>query len=280
MKTYLNKLQDISWSKLDRAGPFVLSLLILIFCWKLAALFWWVVAPPQGIQFERVMLGSQQPQVPNISSFSLFYEPGQSAAANTSAESLNIELQGVVIGYPSRYSSAVIKVDQIAERYRVGETIANSSFQLAEVYWDRVILRQPNGTSREVQFKGIENGLNQPIVPPADPATSAAPSPSPANSSQSALGQAIQKIQEDREQYLQEMGVSSTGNGYEVTSRTPAALRSKLGLRPGDRIMSLNGQPVGQGQSDIQLLEQARREGQVKIEIKRGDQVMTIQQSF
>jgi len=280
MKTYLNKLQDIFWSKLDRAGPFVLALLILIFCWKLAALFWWVVAPPQGIQFERVMLGSQQPQVPNISSFSLFYEPGQSAAVNTSAESLNIELQGVVIGYPSRYSSAVIKVDQIAERYRVGETITNSSFQLAEVYWDRVILRQPNGTSREVQFKGIENGLNQPIAPPADSATSAAPSPSPANSSQSALGQAIQKIQEDREQYLQEMGVSSTGNGYEVTSRTPAALRSKLGLRPGDRIMSLNGQPVGQGQSDIQLLEQARREGQVKIEIKRGDQVMTIQQSF
>ena len=63
MKTYLNKLQDISWSKLDRAGPFVLALLILIFCWKLAALFWWVAAPPQGIQFERVMLGSQQPQI-------------------------------------------------------------------------------------------------------------------------------------------------------------------------------------------------------------------------
>ncbi len=27
-------------------------------------------------------------------------------------------------------------------------------------------------------------------------------------------------------------------------------------------------------------LEQARREGQVKLEIKRGDQVMTIQQNF
>ncbi len=36
--------------------------------------------------------------------------------------------------------------------------------------------------------------------------------------------------------------------------------------------MSLNGQNVGQGQNDAQLLEQARREGQVKLEIKRGDQ--------
>ena len=30
----------------------------------------------------------------------------------------------------------------------------------------------------------------------------------------------------------------------------------------------------------MQLLEQVRREGHAKIEIKRGDQVMTIQQSF
>src|SRR5690606_31553770 len=97
---------------------------------------------------------------------------------------------------------------------------------------------------------------------------------------QNALGQAVQKIQEDRDQYLKDMGVNAASGGYEVTARTPAALRSKLGLQPGDRIMSLNGQAVGQGQSDAQLLEQARREGQVKIEIKRGDQVMTIQQNF
>ncbi len=40
------------------------------------------------------------------------------------------------------------------------------------------------------------------------------------------------------------------------------------------------GKTSGTGQSDAQLLEQARREGQVKLEIKRGDQVMTIQQNF
>jgi hypothetical protein len=31
--------------------------------------FWLVVAPPQPMQFDRVELGSQQAQVPNISSF-------------------------------------------------------------------------------------------------------------------------------------------------------------------------------------------------------------------
>jgi len=44
--------------------------------------------------------------------------------------------------------------------------------------------------------------------------------------------------------------------------------------------LSLNGQTLSQGQTEAQLLEQARREGQVKLEIKRGDQVMTIQQDL
>ena len=97
-----------------------------------------------------------------------------------------------------------------------------------------------------------------------------------------AIGQAVQRIQEDREQYLKTWVLKpNTGNGCKVTTRTPAALKgNKLGLQAGDRILSLNGQSVGQGQNDAQLLEQARREGQVRLEIKRGDQVMTIQQNF
>ena len=88
-------------------------------------------------------------------------------------------------------------------------------------------------------------------------------------------------MQQNRDQFLADMGVgSATGEGYEVTSKTPAALRNTLGLQPGDRILSLNGQNVGQGQNDAQLLEQAKQAGQVKLEIKRGDQVMTIQQNF
>lgn len=196
---------------------------------------------------------------------------------------MNLELQGVMVGYPNRFSSAVIKVDNIAERYRVGETIGSTSYQLAEVYWDHVVLRQGNGSTRELEFKGLPNGLYQPMTPDASqqqPTTPSQPA-APVNTTQQALGQAIQQMQGNREQYLKDMGVSgNSSEGYEVTERTPTALRNKLGLRPGDRIVSLNGQTVGQGQTDVQLLEQARRAGQVKIEIKRGDQVMTIQQNF
>jgi len=278
MNEWVEKIQQLNWKQADRAAPILLILLILYLCWKLASIFWLLVAPPQVMQVEPIALGSQQAQVPNIAAFALFQEVGGTAAD----ESANLLLQGVMVGYPSQFSSAVIKMNEVADRYRVGENIANTSYQLAEVYWDRVLLRQNNGTTRELKFKGIENGLDQSIVQPVANASSSnnQVTPMPQSQEQNALGQAVQKIQQDREQYLKDMGVNAGGEGYEVTSRTPTALRSKLGLQPGDRIMSLNGQAVGQGQSDAQLLEQARREGQVKIEIKRGDQVMTIQQDF
>ena len=280
MNEWVEKIQQLNWKQADRAAPILLVLLILYLCWKLASIFWLLVAPPQVMQVEPIALGSQQAQVPNIAAFALFQEVGGTTAAD---ESANLLLQGVMVGYPSQFSSAVIKMNEVADRYRVGENIANTSYQLAEVYWDRVLLRQNNGTIRELKFKGIENGLDQSIVQPVANASSSSNNQAtqmPQSQEQNALGQAVQKIQQDREQYLKDMGVNAGGEGYEVTSRTPTALRSKLGLQPGDRIMSLNGQAVGQGQSDAQLLEQARREGQVKIEIKRGDQVMTIQQDF
>ncbi len=283
MTVSLNDLKNIELKQIDRAAPVVLLLLILYLCWKLAALFWLLIAPPQAMQLDRVELGSQQAQIPNIGAFSLFQEVGQSVGA---IETTNIILQGVVVASPSYNSSAVLKINDQVDRYRVGEMLANSGFELAEVYWDRVILRRSTGATQEVLFKGLENGLNQPIVPetsassssmPAMPSNSGMPEqPSPQNE----IGRAIQQMQENKDQYLQNMGVSAADGSYEVTSRTPAALRNRLGLRPGDRILSLNGQTLSQGQTEAQLLEQARREGQVKLEIKRGDQVMTIQQDL
>ena len=269
----LQKLPELNLKQFERIAPLCLMLLILALCWKLAGLFWLWVAPPQVMQMPRVELGSQQPQVPNITNFALFAEQSK----NPADDQLNLQLQGVVVGQPSQFSSAVIKANNMAERYRVGENIEGSAYYLSEVYWDRVILKNNSGQTRELFFQGIDN-LDQQIVPP-----STAPVAAPAVSQeQQALGQAVQNLQQDREQYLKDLGVntSNTGQGYQVTEQTPAALRSRLGLQAGDQIMSLNGQTIGQGQNDAQLLERARREGQVKIEVKRGDRIITVQQNF
>jgi general secretion pathway protein C len=193
----------------------------------------------------------------------------------------------VVIGSPSQFSSAVIKANNVGERYRIGEYIADTNYQLAEVYWDKVILRSPSGASEMIKMGAIEN-LNQDLSFNAQQ-NSANPQRSTAMNSvgvtasntEQAMGQAVQQLQQNREQYLQEMGANKDGGeGYQVSARTPLVLRRKLGLQPGDRVLSLNGQRLTAGQNEAQLLEQARQSGQVKLEIQRGDQVITIQQDL
>lgn len=280
MRNLQSVFEQFNLKKFNYLAPIVLLILILMLCWKLASIFWWVVAPPQVIQVESVQLGSQQSQVPNITSFSLFQE---SVAEN---DLINFQLQGVVLGYPRHLSSAVIKLNDVADRYLVGEKIEGSSYELSDVYWDHVVLRNASGATREVKFQGIAN-LYEPTKLNNQTGSSTAPvSQTPRAgsynpTSQDLLGSAIHQIEENRDQYLKNMGVNAaSGQGYEVTEQTPTALRNKLGLRSGDRILSLNGQVVGQGQSEAQLLEQVKKEGKVRIEVKRGDQVMTFQQDL
>ena len=98
MNDWVEKIQQLNWKQADRAAPILLLLLILYLCWKLASIFWLLVAPPQVMQVERIPLGSQQAQVPNIASFALFQEVGATAAVD---ESINLVLQCVMVGYSS-----------------------------------------------------------------------------------------------------------------------------------------------------------------------------------
>ena len=289
MRDFSERWANLDWKQVDRVAPVLLTLLILYLCWKLASLFWLELAPPQAMQVDRVELGSQQPQIPNVSSFALFHEVGRTATVD---DQLNMTLQGVVVGQPSQFSSAVIKVNDVAERYRVGDVIDSSQYQLAEVYWDRVFIRESSGQTREVKFGDETSTAN---LPPSDMqlnsssnrTSNALPSTQPNNaasrnnrSPDRAIDQAIEKLKQDREQYLGQMGVNNTQNGFEVTDQTPPALRARLGLKPGDKVVSVNGQNLSSGVNEAQLLEQVRQAGQAKIEIQRGDQTMTIQQSF
>ena len=77
------------------------------------------------------------------------------------------------------------------------------------------------------------------------------------------------------------VGLMASGDGYQVTTATPSGLRNRLGLEPGDRVMSVNGQQVGNNPSqDANILQQAQKSGEAQIEVKRGEQVITIRQPF
>ena len=251
MQHYFDKFKNLNFQQFDRLAPILLVIGILYLCWRLASLLWLWVAPPQPVQFQNVVMGSKQPSIPNITSFSLFPEK-----ANVGEDgNVQLSLHGVMLGSSSHLSSAVIKADEFSDRYRVGEQIVGTAFSLSEVYWDRVVLRHQRGEVRELKFdSGIENGLYQPIKPSNEESL---PTRTESNTP-----------------------VTQNQNGYEVTSQTPSGLRSQLGLQLGDRIISLNGQSITSGVSETQLLEQAMKAGRAKLEVSRGDRIEIIEREL
>lgn len=96
-----------------------------------------------------------------------------------------------------------------------------------------------------------------------------------------AIGSAVTGLQQNPASYLSQMGVSATGQGYLVTDSMPAGLKNRLGLQTGDKVLSVNGQTVGQNPAqDAQLLQQVQQSGQAQIQVQRGDQTVTVRQSF
>lgn len=115
----------------------------------------------------------------------------------------------------------------------------------------------------------------------ATPNASNAPNDSGDGGAKSAIGGAIDGLQQNPAGYLSQMGVAATGQGYLVTDGMPAGLKNKLGLETGDKVLSVNGQSIGQNPSqDAQILQQVQQAGQAQIQVQRGDQVVTVRQSF
>lgn len=269
MQQWLAKLR---LNQLDKLAPLVFFVLMVWLCWRLASLLWWFVAPPQTPVIQPVVLGSQQPVMPDIIRFSLFEEQGQNPQAQVQSN-VPLKLEGVMVASPRYLSSAVVRIDNQVDRYRIGDKIVETGLEVADVFWDHIVLRNASGQTQELKF-GAESTTANLVNNVAENVAIQQ------NGNQQAINGAIQGLQQDREQYLNQMGVSAGQNGLEITDKTPAAIRSRLGLRSGDRIVSVNGQQITAGINESQLLEQIKTTGQAKIEIQRGDQTMTIQQNF
>lgn len=270
--------QYFSFKKLDIAAPWILFVLVVWLCWKIAALIWLLVAPPQPPVARDIALSTQTVSaVPNITGFSLFKENRAELAATQNMEvQVPLKLEGIFLAVPASQSAAVIRVNNVSSRYKVGQQLEGTSQRLLGVAWDHIRLGYSDGRESTLYF-GDEAASNAAAV--NVPVVAATPANQPQNT-QAAIGDAIRQLQNNPSAYLSQIGVQPTAQGYEVTAGAPAELRNKLGLRPGDKIVSLNGRPLGQVQNDVRVLEQIQQQRNAQIEIRRGEQTMTIQQNF
>lgn len=271
-----------SWLSVHRFAPWVLFISTTWLCWQLASVFWLLLDPPTAPHARNVMLGGAVTNnVPDIVGFKLFAEQG---AEVSSEPDVPMQLEGVFVARPVSMSAALINVSSASKRYRVGQTIDGTSYQLESVSWNQVSLQKEDGTVQTLKFGDSAAATGEGAVP-------SGPLIKPQDTQQSSkaiLGSAIREFKNNPGAYLSQVGLASAagGKGYEVTDNFSADLRNKTGLRVGDKIIEVNGQPVGIPATDVQLLKKVEQSHsdqaqiQAQVQIQRGEQTLTIQQSF
>lgn len=259
----------------------IMLLATLYFAWRMAGLLWLIAGQDQAALAKPTPVSSAAAPVnvdsSRLASFTIFKAPvveSVSQNANAPDTSLQLKLDGVFASSSQSQSSAIISEQGqgIGKLYRVGQQVVGGAV-LSAVYVDRVLL-QRNGQEEVLRFikSNLLGGDTPPVV--------SNPVASQADKARNLLSNAIQRLDSDASSYLNEMGLIASQQGYEITDNTPSHIRRNLGLKAGDRVVRLNGQTLGNVQLDKNLLQQIQQTGRARIEIQRGGQHLTIEQSF
>lgn len=223
---------------------------------------------------------------------------------------LKLELLGVFLGQEGALSTAIIgEIGQTPSSYKEGDFIA-SGVTLKEVHADKVILNR-SGRYETLAFTistGGGEGVKMPsTVSDADRFSETrrrflqrSSSSNRANVSrntttaQSQLGKMVQSgnayapneiisaLQEDLEQNpesaISDMGLVTTPGtgGYVIGASAPKDLLKTVGLRVGDRVQSVDGQPISGGPGDAALIQSAMQKNNVRVEVQRGTRTFTV----
>ncbi len=251
---------------------------------QLAALTWMVLSPAKVALLEPTRASSSSTIQQSQDSIADRHVFGDAVAevvevpkeVNAPKTRLRLELLGVMAASKAENSSAIIAPKNgKGENYRIGDIVQGRT-KLAAVHQDKVIL-DSNGKLETLKFD-------------LDKKSSIRKSSKPTSSQKKAtangsLKQRLKKIRNasdaitllrdevnsDPKGALKQLGleVAANGEGYKISSSD--SMLTQLGLQPGDVILSVNEQTLGNIDDDQGLLEQVTSSGQARLEIQRGD---------
>ncbi len=290
---------------LNRFAGWLLFIAIGWLAWTAARLLWLLLAPPIAPALPDVALqSSANVAVDNSSLFTIFAEPEAAVAAVQPPP--NIILKGVLLALPESLSSALLDINGEVKNYRINDSLQGSGYTLVAVDWNAVViadasdkqtvismadsmpLDQTGMAANAIGNQRLSNNTANNAAPalplplPDEPSAMADNNADTSDTSNpSPIEEAITELQDNPSGYLSRMGVMATGEGYQVTAAMPSQVRNRLGLEPGDKVLTVNGQTVGNNPAqDAGVLQQVKQAGEAQIEVQRGDQVITIRQQF
>ena len=284
---------------LNRFSGWVLLLAVAWLCWTAARLLWLLLAAPLAPMLPPAALQNTSASGKDYSGlFAIFADPDPIAAAVQPPP--NVNLKGVLLAMPESMSSALLDVNGEVKNYRIGDALKDSGYTLVAVDWNSVVIADASDKQTVISMPAAmpldqsdmiagtvsnqrlpENSMLPNAPQPTQNTEEESAATGSDSSPQSAIDEAVTELQENPASYLSRMGVMAAGESYQVTPAMPAKLRNRLGLEPGDKVLTVNGQSVGSNPAqDASVLQQVQQSGEAQIEVQRGDQVITIRQQF
>lgn len=273
--------------------------ILLVFKWVLgltisyqAAVFTWMVLDqPTLVLPEPSKSPAKQAQAmekQDIASWSLFGEAdqvdtSQKEEINAPKTRLRLSLMGVFVAANEKQSSAIIaEQGREGEFFKVGDRVQGRA-RLSQVYEDKVILDN-SGKLETLTFEDAAK-LAGSIVAQEKKA------PKKTKKNRGSFKNQLKGIRtaeqfvdfakgqlEDPEQALKNLGLKASGNGYVLEGGT--SMLTRIGMKPGDKLISVNGNTLGDPEQDKLLIDDVYASGAAKIVIERGSRRMTINHSF
>jgi len=192
---------------------------------------------------------------------------------------LQLELLGVFqTGETDGRPGAIIaEQGENGELFRVGDRLPGNA-RLDRVYADRVMLRR-QGRLETLKLKSpkLQSGIEA-----ASRDTDSPGQRGPRNTGQSDDGDngsdkgLSGDVESQRKRIIRGLGLESNEKGYVIGESAPAQLLDRVGLKPGDVVVSVNGHDVGQKKADLAALRAYHDKGSAEIVIQRGSQRFTV----
>ncbi len=261
-----------------------------------AAVFTWlvidqpVVVLPEASQAQTSVAAI--PQSYGLAQMNLFGEP----TTNTSAVQQEIDapktrlrllLMGVSVSKDKSQSSAIIaEQGRDGEFFRIGDRVQGRAL-LSQVYEDKVILDN-SGKFETLTFEETEK-LLQGFT--ANTQKKTADKPKSAQKERKEFKQELRRVRtaeqfvdfakeqlEDPNQAMENLGLQAAGDGYVLTPSSTMLM--SIGMKPGDKIISVNGHQLGDPAQDKTIIDEVYASGNASIVIERGSRRMTINHAF
>ena len=232
------------------------------------------------------------PDIGPILTFAPFGSSEVAAPQTAAAAPLDLTLLGIVLRDDPSESMALIAADGTPANFRTGNKIGdnaildrvNADHVVLLVGAERVILGFPNADPVT-----LDDGVISPSTSgsPADllAAISAAPATEEYTEPDAALPPPVTtqdyidlwraRITANPKQVLDEIGLVAGDNGYTIAENHDSGV-TRAGLQAGDLVKTVNGQPVGNVDSDRALYDEVANSGMARIEVERDGRTMTL----